>query len=117
MKVFVGRCHAVSRCSLVAVAAAGLLLPERFSRCCPLAQYCRGPLAVRTAVTPEAVFTVRTCRHSRPLYRPRLVHNFPDHEPQTSRLMSRARSGDPNMSQVRGRAAGTWLVIRQRRSS
>jgi hypothetical protein len=26
---------AVSRCSLAAVAAAGLLLPERFSRCCP----------------------------------------------------------------------------------
>ena len=24
-----------SRCSLIAVAAAGLLLPERFSRCCP----------------------------------------------------------------------------------
>jgi Conserved hypothetical protein (DUF2461) len=26
---------AVSRCSLIAVAAARLLLPERFSRCCP----------------------------------------------------------------------------------
>jgi hypothetical protein len=35
MKGFAGRCCAVSRCSVVAVAAAGLLLPERFSRCCP----------------------------------------------------------------------------------
>jgi hypothetical protein len=35
MKGFIGRCRAVFRCSLVAVAAAGLLLPQGFSRCCP----------------------------------------------------------------------------------
>jgi hypothetical protein len=33
---------AVCRCSLVAVAAAGLLLPERFSRCCPQPGYRSG---------------------------------------------------------------------------
>ena len=32
----------VFRCSLVAVAAAGLLLPEGFSRCCPQPGYRSG---------------------------------------------------------------------------
>jgi hypothetical protein len=34
VKGFAGRCRAVSQCSVGAVAAAGLLLPERFSQCC-----------------------------------------------------------------------------------
>jgi hypothetical protein len=42
MKGFIGRCRAVSRCSLVAVAAAGLLLPQGFSRCCPQPGYRSG---------------------------------------------------------------------------
>ena len=33
--VIVGGFRRFSRCSVAAVAAAGLLLPERFSRCCP----------------------------------------------------------------------------------
>ena len=42
MQGFAGRCRAVSRCSVVAGAAAGLLLPERFSRCCPQPGYRSG---------------------------------------------------------------------------
>jgi hypothetical protein len=38
----VRRVLTVSRCSVVAVAAARLLLPERFSRCCPQPGYRSG---------------------------------------------------------------------------
>jgi hypothetical protein len=39
---FAGRCRAVSRCSLIAMAAAGLPSPERFSRCRPQPGYRSG---------------------------------------------------------------------------
>jgi hypothetical protein len=64
---------------------------------------------IRTAVAPDAVFTVRRYGN-RPLYGPRLVRKFNSHKLQTHRSSRRAPHEPAILSQL-----GIYGWIRQRR--